>query len=254
LRGIDLDIPLASRTAIVGLNGAGKSTLIKLLCRLYEPTRGRITWDGVDIRELDAASLRARISSVFQDFMTYEMTAAENIELGDVSREQTMPTLAAAAASAGIDDDLAALPDGYDTMLSRVFSSEGTAPGSRRMGALLSGGQWQRVALARALLRSDVDLLILDEPTSGLDAEAEATIHATLRDHGPAAARLLISHRLNTVRDADRIIVLRQGEIVEVGTHAELMDAHGGYATLFRLQAAGYADATAPGTAIPALT
>lgn len=194
LRGADLTLPAGTSTALVGLNGAGKSTLVKLLCRTYEPERGVITWDGTDIRLLDPAALRRRVGVLFQDYMTYAMTAAENIGLGDVSTLEPGPPdldrIRTAARAAGIDAELGALRDGYDTMLGRMFAAPGkssagavptvsassasaasvrtpAAPGlPTTSGTSLSGGQWQRVALARALLRRDADLLVLDEPSS----------------------------------------------------------------------------------------
>jgi ATP-binding cassette, subfamily B, bacterial len=242
LRGVDLTIPAGGSVALVGLNGAGKSTLVKLLCRLYDPTRGGITWDGTDLRDFDPAELRARMSAVFQDFAQYELSAAENIGLGRLAALDRPAALVAAASHAGIHETLAALPAGYDTPLTRTFldQSDRADPDT---GVLLSGGQWQRVALARALVRDDVDLLILDEPSAGLDAEAEAEIHSRLRERPGRCARLLISHRLNTVRDADAIVVIADGQVVEQGDHATLVAAGGRYARLFSLQARGYVDA-----------
>ncbi|MCW6005688.1 ABC transporter ATP-binding protein/permease [Micromonospora sp. CPCC 205371] len=235
LRGLSMAIPAGASTALVGLNGAGKSTVVKLLCRLYDPVRGAVTWDGVDLRELPVAELRRRIAAVFQDHMAYELSAADNIALGDVSRPAGRDRIRAAASYAGVDATLAALPAGYDTLLTRAF-----ADGDGGAGVPLSGGQWQRVALARAALRADADLLIMDEPSSGLDPEAEHEAQLQLRRHRAGATSLLISHRLNTVRDTDQIVVLSDGRVAEQGTHAALMDAGGQYAGLFRLQSAGY--------------
>jgi ATP-binding cassette subfamily B protein len=252
LRDIDLTIGAGRSLALVGLNGAGKSTLVKLLCRLYEPTRGRVTWDGVDIRSLDPDLLRARIGAVFQDFMCYDLSAYDNIALGGLDRAAADPgAVERAATRAGVHPELAGLPAGYDTMLSLVFQDSRTprgVPAAGRFGGVsLSGGQWQRVALARALLRSDADVLVLDEPSSGLDAEAEAEIHQRLRELRSGRTSLLISHRLGTVRDADRIVVLDGGRITEAGDHASLLAADGTYARLFRLQADGYRAAGTPG-------
>jgi ATP-binding cassette subfamily B protein len=244
LRGVTLRIPYGTSLALVGDNGAGKSTLVKLLCGFYPPTRGVIRWDGVDIARYDPASLRARLAATFQDFMAYDLSARDNITVGDVGAAADTGRISAAAADAGVDATLRALPRGYDTMLSRAFS--GDAPDSA--GVLLSGGQWQRVALARACLRDGADLLILDEPSSGLDVEAEHEIHRRLASLRRERTSLLISHRLNTVRDADRIVVLRDGTVLEQGGHAELMAAGGRYAELFRLQASGYGDALVTGT------
>ncbi|HET6709642.1 ABC transporter ATP-binding protein [Amycolatopsis sp.] len=234
LRGVDLTIPHGATVALVGLNGAGKSTLVKLLCRMYDPTRGQILWDGVDLRDLPPASLRERISAVFQDHMNYDMTAAENIGLGELSAMDDRDRLVAAATRAGAHDRIAALPEGYDTPLTRIFEIGTSA------GVVLSGGQWQRLALARSLVREGRDLMILDEPSSGLDPEAEHEVHARIREHRQGRTSLLISHRLSAVRDADRIAVLEDGRITELGTHAGLLADDRGYARLFRLQADGY--------------
>jgi ATP-binding cassette, subfamily B, bacterial len=244
LRGVNLRLPAGRAVGLVGVNGAGKSTLVKLLCRFYDPQRGRITWDGVDIRELDLTALRRRMTVVFQEFMTYDLTAAENIGLGHVEQIEDRDRIRAAAADAEIDGVLAALPHGYDTMLSRVHDS---ADGDAGAGVTLSGGQWQRVALARALLRSDADFLVLDEPTAGLDAEGEHRLHARLTAHSAGRTRLLISHRLAALRGADLVVTLVGGRIVEQGNHDELMSADGEYARLFRLQAGGYQDARVAG-------
>ena len=268
LRGVSLTLPAGASTALVGLNGAGKSTLVKLICRMYEPERGVITWDGSDIRLLDPAALRRRVGVLFQDYMTYAMTAAENVGVGDVATLEPGPAdlgrIRAAARAAGIDAELAALPDGYDTMLGRMFAAPGKPPGSvppvragsgapaavrpaagpgglpATAGTSLSGGQWQRVALARALLRRDADLLVLDEPSSGLDAVAEQEIHRRISELRSGRTSLLISHRLAAVRAADHIVVLQGGGIAERGDHDSLMLADGAYAQLFRTQAAGY--------------
>lgn len=238
LRGVNLTIECGKALAIVGHNGAGKSTLVKLLCRFYDPTRGAILWDGVDLRELDPGSLRQRISAVFQDFMQYDLTAAENISLGDLTSLDDRPRLAAAAQLAGVHPALIELPQGYDTMLSRTLPGDFDVPDS--CGVVLSTGQWQRLALARGLLRGKRDLLILDEPSSGLDPEAEYEIHSTLRQLRTTRTSVLISHRLSTVRDADLIVVLADGEVKEAGSHAELVTDAGRYARLFSLQAKGY--------------
>lgn len=241
LRGVNLTIPAGKAVALVGLNGAGKSTIVKLLCRLYDPARGRVTWDGVDLRDLDPDALRERIGAVFQDYVSYELSAAENIGVGDLTMLEDRARIEDAARRAGVHDTLAALPSGYDTLLTRMYTDSADRD-DPETGVLLSGGQGQRVALARAFLRDRRDLLILDEPSAGLDAEAEAAIHARLREHRQGRTSLLISHRLNTVRDADRIVVLGDGRIVEQGDHGELLDADGEYARLFRLQARGFTE------------
>jgi ATP-binding cassette subfamily B protein len=237
LRGVDLVVPAGRATALVGRNGAGKSTLVKLLCRFYDPTRGTIRWNGVDLRDVDPADLRRHIGAIFQDFMCYDLTARENIALGDASVDDGA-AVRRAAELAGIDGTLAALPRGYDTLLSRTFLSEADKADPAN-GVLLSGGQWQRVALARGLLR-DAGLVILDEPSAGLDAEAEHEIHHMLVGHRRDRTSLLISHRLGAIRDADTIAVLDGGRIVERGTHDDLVDRDGVYARLFALQADGY--------------
>ncbi|MCD9194407.1 ABC transporter ATP-binding protein [Streptomyces albireticuli] len=239
LRGASLRIRHGEVLALVGLNGAGKSTLVKLVCRFYDPDRGEILWDGVDIRAVDVAELRRRIGAVFQDYMHYDMTAAENIALGDLTALGDRPRVRAAAERAGIHARLAGLPHGYDTLLSRRFFMESDKD-DPETGVVLSGGQRQRLALARAFLRDRRDLMILDEPSAGLDAEAEHEIHTALRRHRAGRTSLLISHRLGAVRDADVIAVLEDGRVVERGPHAELIGSGGRYARLFALQAAGY--------------
>jgi ATP-binding cassette, subfamily B, bacterial len=239
LRGVTCFIPRGSCVAFVGRNGAGKSTLIKLLCRFYDPDRGRIRWDGVDLRDADPAALRDRMGVVFQDFMAYELSVADNVAVGNLQLADDRQALHRAAERAGIHSVLAALPHGYDTLLTRAFYDRAEEH-NPRTGVQLSGGQWQRLALARAFTRSDRDLVILDEPSSGLDAEAEHEIHSRLRQVRGDRTTVLISHRLNTIRDADRIVVLTDGVVTEQGDHEALMACSGTYARLFSLQAAGY--------------
>lgn len=239
LRGVNLTIPHGHSLALVGLNGAGKSTMVKLLCRFYDPERGAILWDGVDLRDIPVEDLRARIGAVFQDYMCYDLSAAENIGLGDVSYLEDRERVVAAAQRAGAHDIVAGLPRGYDTLLSRMFFDEADRE-DPETGVLLSGGQWQRLALARAFLRDRRDLMILDEPSSGLDAEAEHEVHSSLRRHRDGATSVLISHRLGAVRDAAVIAVLAEGRVAELGSHDELIASGGEYARLFRLQASGY--------------
>ena len=241
LRGVTLDITAGSSVALVGINGAGKSTLVKLLCGLYRPTSGRITWNGVDLADCDPALLRDRIGAVFQDFMAYELTAHENIAIGSVEALEDRARTVAAARLAGVDADLGRLPRGYATLLSRLLHRSPVNPDGEP-GVVLSGGQWQRLALARMLMRHDRDLLILDEPTAGLDAHAEHRIHEVVRTAMIGRARLLISHRLSAVRHADRIHVLDGGRITECGDHHQLLSDGGTYAELFRVQASGYLD------------
>ncbi|WP_433537306.1 ABC transporter ATP-binding protein [Micromonospora sp. CA-249363] len=238
LRGLTMRIPRGSSLALVGDNGAGKSTVVKLLCGFYVPVRGVIRWDGVDISTIDPASLRARLGATFQDFMTYEFSAHDNIAVGDLSALDDRARVRAAASTADLDSTLDALPNGYDTMLTRAYS-DGDVPG---VGVVLSGGQWQRLALARAALREGADMLILDEPSSGLDVATEHEINRRLMALRRTHTSLLISHRLNTVREADSIAVLSGGRILEQGSHDELMASGGRYADLFHLQASGYHD------------
>ncbi|MEV0489538.1 ABC transporter ATP-binding protein [Streptomyces atratus] len=250
LRGVNLTVPAASTLALVGDNGAGKSTLVKLLCRFYDPTRGTVLWDGQDIRTFPPAELRRRMSAVFQDFMRYDVSAAENIGLGDGDDASRHPDrVRAAARRAGIDGLLAGLPRGYDTLLSRAFTEPSTGDDDANDvddGVELSGGQWQRVALARSLLREDPDVLILDEPASGLDPQAEDEVRQALRRHRRGRTSILVSHRLGTAREADLIVVLRAGRVVEQGNHEELMARTGRYADLFGRQAAGYRERRQP--------
>ena len=259
LRDLNLCLPPSTVIGLVGLNGAGKSTLAKLLCRLYEPTLGRITWDGVDLRDLPADCLRARVSAVFQDFMTYELTAHENIAVGGTPQADPsaaepgdgfgVPRAAvtAAASSAGAHEVLSALPNGYDSMLSRAFADEASSrsPSARMPGVLLSGGQWQRVALARAALRTDAELVVLDEPAANLDPQSEAALRECLDEMLVGRIGVLISHRLDGIRRAGLIVVLKDGKVAEQGSHAELVESEGEYARLFRLQAQGYRETAA---------
>jgi ATP-binding cassette subfamily B protein len=242
LRGVNLTVPRGSTLALVGRNGAGKSTLVKLLCRFYDPTRGQILWDGLDIRRLDPDELRRRMGAVFQDFACYELSAADNVGLGDASAVGDAVRIEAAARTAGAHDLVASLPRAYATQLTRLFLGDGDSDGSVT-GIELSGGQWQRIALARAMVRDDCDVLICDEPNSGLDAEAEYEVHQMLRRHRAGRTSVLVSHRLSALRDADRIVVLDGGRVVEDGGHDELVRSGGTYARLFERQATGYRDA-----------
>jgi ATP-binding cassette subfamily B protein len=235
LRGASCVFPAGGAVGIVGLNGAGKTTMIKLLCRLYEPQHGSIRWDGTDIRTQDPAQLRQRISAVFQDFMAYDFTAADNIGIGSLDKLEDLARIREAACLAGVDSAVQELPHGYQTLLSRIFPPE-----EGGQNATLSGGEWQRIALARAFLRADADILILDEPSSGLDAQVEHALRKTLGTFRAGRLTLLISHRLNTMTSADLILVLDSGQIAERGTHSELTSAGGLYAGLFAMQAAGY--------------
>ena len=232
-RSVIEDISLAIRpgehVALVGENGAGKTTLIKLLCRLYDPDGGSITVDGVNLRELVAAAWRRQISVIFQDFAKYQLSARENIWLGNVDLAADSPQVLEAAKLSGADEVIGQLPHGYETRLGRWFEE----------GEELSIGQWQEIALARAFLRN-AGILILDEPTSALDARAEYEVFQRLHRLAKGKTAIIISHRMSTVRMADRIVVLDGGCIVENGSHEELVRADGLYATLFEMQAQNY--------------
>ena len=242
LRGVNLRIEAGASTALVGLNGAGKSTIVKLLCRFYDPVKGTITWDGTDIRRFTPDQLRARIGAVFQDFMKYDLSAAENIGVGDVARIGERGDIELAAKLSGADSFLAQLPDGLDTMLGHTFAAaSGTVSESD-----LSGGQWQRVALARSLMRAERDLLVLDEAGSGMDAQAEAEVGAVLADIRLRRTSVLISHRLSAIRGANVIHVLEDGAVTQRGTHNELMAQDATYRRLFLTQAQGYRDEGTP--------
>ncbi|MFD6443882.1 ABC transporter ATP-binding protein [Promicromonospora sp. NPDC060204] len=253
LRGVSMTIPVRGSVAVVGLNGAGKSTLVKLLMRMYDPSRGMILWDGTDIRGYDVDGLRSRVSAVFQDFVQYELSARENIALGALEHLDDDARVHAAARAAGADRIVAGLQHGYDTMLSRAFwNDDEVGDDTTSVGTTLSGGQWQRLALARSLMRSGRDLLVLDEPTSGLDPQAENEVRELLGTLRTGTATLLVSHRLGAVRDAQQIVVLAGGVVAEQGTHDELMRAGGEYARLFTLQATGYQDPVPAGEGVSA--
>ncbi|MGW2619348.1 ABC transporter ATP-binding protein [Streptomyces sp. NPDC001500] len=244
LRGVSFRVGHGRCLALVGRNGAGKSTIVKLLCRMYDPERGAILWDGVDLRELDPSELRRRIGAVFQDYMTYDLSAYENIALGDMPNASPERVTEAAQRS-GADTFVRELPRGYDTLLSRIFFQGDGEDGDGDRGVTLSGGQWQRLAIARAYLRGRQDLLILDEPSAGLDAETEARIHRQLREYRGSRTSVLISHRLGSVREADELLVVDDGEVAEQGTHDELIARGGLYAGMFAAQAEGYRSMTA---------
>ncbi|MCP4640472.1 MAG: ABC transporter ATP-binding protein [bacterium] len=231
LRDVTLDVRPGEVVALVGPNGAGKTTLIKLLCRLYDPATGAINIDGVDLRELGLPELRSSVSVVFQDFVRYSLTARENIWFGDVQLAQDDPRIVKAAADAGAHGAIAGLPKGYETALGKVLED----------GAQLSVGEWQKVALARAFLR-DSQIVVLDEPTSAMDARAEYELFSRFRDLLRGRTAILISHRLSTVRMADRIALLEEGRVAEFGSHEELMEAGGRYSALFNLQTMCYQD------------
>lgn len=217
------------KLALVGENGAGKTTLVKLLARLYDPTEGRILLDGIDLKNYDLADLRMNMGIIFQDYIRYQMSFSQNIAVGNI-REKENDALIRSAAHQSLADQLAEkLPEHYNQMLGKMFAQ----------GVDLSGGEWQKVALARAYMK-DAQLLILDEPTAALDARAEYEVFQRFAELTEGKSAVLISHRFSTVRMADRVLVLEKGELIEIGTHDQLLVKKGRYAELFNLQAAGY--------------
>jgi ATP-binding cassette subfamily B protein len=224
--------------ALVGENGAGKTTVVKLLARLYDPTRAGSSY-GHDLREYDLGALRGNIGVIIQDFVRYHLTAAENIAVGRIEAREDRARIAAAARQSLADDLIQRLPQGYDQIIGKRF----------RTGVDLSGGEWQKIAIARAYMR-DAQLLILDEPTAALDARAEFEIFQRFKELSKGKTAVLISHRFSSVRMADRIVVLADGRIEAVGTHDELLAGGGRYAELFELQAAGYRKGPGFGLAI----
>ncbi len=228
LREVSLAIHPGEVIALVGENGAGKTTLIKLLCRLYDPLAGHITIDGVDLRRFRLDDLRHNINVIFQDYVHYQMTAQENIWVGDITHALDLDRIVAAAQRSGADAVISKLPQGYATQLGKWFGGEE-----------LSVGEWQKVALARAFLR-DAQLIVLDEPTSSMDARTEHEVFTRFRELIGGRSAILISHRFSTVRMADRIYVLGDGGIQEHGTHDELMQLGGVYAQLYEMQAQHY--------------
>ncbi len=229
VRHLSFTLGPGERLALVGENGAGKTTLVKLLARLYDPSEGRILLDGRDLREYDVDSLRRNVGVIFQDFVRYDMTLRENVAVGDIQQLDDREAITTAAERSLADGVAARVPGHYDQVLGRRFDG----------GVDLSGGEWQKVALARAYLR-DAQLLILDEPTAALDARAEFEVFQRFAELTGGRMAVLISHRFSTVRMADRILVLTGGELVEQGSHEQLVAAGGLYAELFGLQAAGY--------------
>ncbi len=232
LKDVNLTIPAGQCLALVGLNGAGKTTLVKLLTRLYDPTEGQILWDGIDIREFDLLELRRKIGAIFQDFVRFNLTARENIGVGDVDFIEDLPRVEKAATDVGIDELIEGLPEGYETILSRWLIEDQT-------GIDLSGGQWQKVGTARMFMR-EAEFLILDEPTAALDAQAEYETYERFVELVAGRASLLISHRFSTVRMADVIAVLEDGVITEYGSHQDLIARGGTYAKLYNMQAERY--------------
>jgi ATP-binding cassette, subfamily B, bacterial len=230
LSDIDLHVRPGQKLALVGENGSGKTTLIKLLTRLYTPSSGRITLDGLDLNEWQPEALRRRVGVIFQDFARYQLIVGENIGVGDVSAFGEEPRWQDAAEKGLAAPFIQELPERYHTQLGRWFAG----------GRELSIGQWQKIALSRAFIRKEADILVLDEPTASMDAEAEMQIFDRFRDITREQIAVLISHRFSTVRMADEIVVLAGGRIIEAGSHEALMQKSGHYAHLFSLQAAGY--------------
>ena len=232
LKDISFTIKPGEVVALVGENGSGKTTLVKLLCRLYDPTRGQVTLEGIPLHQFDIHQLRHEISVVFQDFVQYHLTANDNIRFGNIDSASTDPeAVRNAARNAGADDIIRALPEGYQTILGKLFKD----------GVELSIGQWQMIAIARAFIR-DARLMVLDEPSSSLDPVTEYEIFTRFKEMLKDKSAVLISHRFSTVRMADRILALKDGRIIEQGTHNELMGKNGYYAHLFEKQTARYRD------------
>lgn len=229
VRNLSFTLRAGEVLALVGENGAGKTTLVKLLARLYDPDEGRVLLDGHDLRSYDLDQLRANVGVIFQDFVRYSFSAAENIAVGRIEARDDRPRIERAAQQSLADAVIRRLPLGYDQIMSKRF----------RDGVDLSGGEWQKIAIARAYMR-DAEMLILDEPTAALDARSEFEVFERFKELSKGKTAVLISHRFSTVRMADRILVLEGGRVEEVGTHEELLASGKRYAELFELQAAGY--------------
>jgi ATP-binding cassette subfamily B protein len=229
LSNVSFQLRPSERLALVGENGQGKTTIVKLLTRLYDPTGGQILLDGVDLREYDLEDLWKEIGVIFQDFMRYDVTASENIAMGKIEEKENIFRIRAAAQKSLAEQVIRKLPKGYDQILGRRFEG----------GVDISGGEWQKMALARAYLR-DAQVLILDEPTAALDARSEHEVFQRFAELTLGKMALLISHRFSTVKMADRILVLENGQIAEQGHHDQLLLNRGRYAEMFELQAASY--------------
>ena len=229
LRNLSFHLQAGEKLALVGENGAGKTTMVKLLSRLYDPTEGRILLDGYDLREYDPAELRMKTGVIFQDFVKFQLTASNNIAVGQIEEKENRPKIEDSALQSLANTVIDKLPQGYDQMIGRRFAN----------GVDLSGGEWQKIALGRAYMR-DAQLLILDEPTAALDARAEHDVFLRFAELTKGKTAVLISHRFSTVRMADRILVIENGKMQEIGSHEELLAQNGRYAELFSLQAEGY--------------
>lgn len=229
VRNLSFTLKAGEKLALVGENGAGKTTLVKLLARLYDPDEGRILLDGTDIRNFDVKAYRASIGVIFQDFVRFQFSAKENIAVGRIEERENQPRIQQSARQSLADSIIESLPEGYEQRLGNKFDK----------GVELSGGQWQKIALGRAYMR-EARLLILDEPTAALDARAEYEVFQRFSELTQGKSAVLISHRFSTVRMADRILVLDKGQMVELGSHEELLAQKGMYAELFTLQAEGY--------------
>jgi ATP-binding cassette subfamily B protein len=230
VQDVSLHLRPGHSLALVGENGSGKTTLIKLLTRLYVPSSGRITLDGLDLAQWNPVALRRRVAVIFQDFARYQLKVGENIGVGDVEHFEDEARWRGAAELATASPFVEDLPAGYQTQLGKWFKD----------GRELSGGQWQKIALARAFIREGADLLVLDEPTAAMDARAEAQVFEQFRELARERMVILISHRFSTVRMADEIVVIQGGRVLERGSHDDLMALDGHYAHLFTLQARGY--------------
>ena len=229
MKGVSFTLGAGEKMAFVGQNGAGKTTLIKLILRFYEPTQGEILMDGINIWKFDKAEYRKLFGVIFQDFFRYEFTLRENIAVGNIDALQNHEKIQDAAYKSLANQVMDEMKNGFDQQLGRRFKN----------GQELSGGQWQKVALARAYMK-DAAVMILDEPTSALDARAEFEVFQRFIGLTEGKTSIIISHRFSTVRMADRVLVLEDGRVLEIGTHDELMARPKLYAELFKLQAAGY--------------
>ncbi|MEM7511745.1 MAG: ATP-binding cassette domain-containing protein, partial [Bacteroidota bacterium] len=229
IKDVSFHLHAGEKLALVGENGAGKTTLVKLIARLYDPSEGRILLDGQDLKNYSLEELRKATSVIFQDYVRFQMTAAENIAVGNIWKKEERPIIEYAAEKSLANQVITRLDKGFDQLLGRRFEG----------GVDLSGGEWQKVALGRAYMR-DAQLLILDEPTAALDARAEYEVFQRFSDLTKGKTAVLISHRFSTVRMADRILVLEKGHKLELGSHEELLALDGTYAELFNLQAQGY--------------